>query len=1178
MRKNFFLALAISIGGAPFIQNIAQSAYGNPDTDTLCSELGVFHRVLVMILKNFDENSLDSFRFDVSNDLINYFNNPESLTQSTPELTELKEVLKNTDPRRLFNVLFNLGKNSSGYVLKILDSQKQGALGEAFLGVSKNFSLSVDALSLRDFIFLGRALVVLNYAFNQNIPVDKKLLCNALNKLNEKVAFDEYKCCVQIDDTPPALNNILAALSKSQELEGPLNFFHAVSALEHIRSSENSFQHSGDFYNLKNNKAFLNAFHFALNQLPFSSLKLLLANFVHLNHGTPEDLVRIFSALSSIDLWDNVWSAQTDVSLDALALYTWDGVQFSKLVEQNGELHHLPAYVQVLDFSLNGAYRNFINPKVFAHILNHTARRINKGVYKKDIYQDIFFKFLNNLSNDLFNFCYAFNTLFNKSGAFTETLVCLSDGNKQDIFEQALRVFTSSPKNLVKELDYVLNSNRDKEINKFVLMLNSNPKMMSSILSAFGEDINWGDLRFILYRIIENFIENIDPNIFSSSFSILLSEKYSNACDFFSDYLNETVPEQLNRIFKNFFCTNPQAANKFLSRALEKLLDSFEDFTAEDQYKALKTTLESKIKRVELFYKKKRINLYIGDEERLISFDNSAKILKFIASAIKFLPKNQRVRLLELALSKNFDIRLCARYLDLTDTSFEMLSKSWQEEIIFNFSKIFENEDIYSFWRFKKLIDQEKFEDKLFDYSDGYKKFAQLADCFYHLRKDHPSEDREKALDFLDKNFQTDEDIDRLLRWFDDFYPDDCIEYLENLKDLKLKNLKKKIEESYKAKRLRLAEKIEEFNKFFRDEKITDREIDYAREVMKYLDEVFKMVENSPSAAVEELVSPLFDSNEALRLPFDPDEIIDKVLKSEDQFNDNEELHERIKEFYLFYKDFVNQLTQRELVTEFFDISEKIFYFIEKTGNFSDTTDSKFLEYLALHSDEDSFQVIEMGMKFVSQNLEETEYKTLMGSFNHAVQTEIVEKTLIHKKNRKFISDEMTKILENICSQDVEDRLIIENTVRVDKKVQYFQEFPLSFFEENMREFSKKYRENSRENRKFILDEFVNFCLRTLDNENPPCGEYFNDEGSCNIFVKKLKDISQKYIAFYKESDDYERDLFERHPYSVLGNFFQDSVTQENFFGGEKCKAELLTDALLSFLNIRGYPLLEYDQ
>ncbi|WP_152530996.1 hypothetical protein [Holospora undulata] len=419
-----------SVFGNFFIQGIAQNVYAVP---SLNGELNRFYASLTGALTS------GSSRVSISDDLKNYFNNPEILADYTSQALALKQTLetvsseklletlfcldegtlactlkvldhakaeilndslKAISPEKLLKILFDLEDNNAlGRALKILNQAKPGALNKLFSDVSKNFHFGGKKdFSDQDITCLSKALVVMNRASNLNFDIDANKVREVLNDFGKNE-----------DSLETLFFKIFRNLTWNKEAS---YCFHVVSVVERITSFE-------DQLGSKNRNELSKACVATLKDKFLFSFSESFRKFLISNQ---ESLVWIFNNSILNSFLDNAFIVRIvkQLSPSSLArildfslkddqesfahpeIFTHSFDRLISIRERRRSLNDfldkfLSKINEELDQSLQGVQKKFIHPEFFAHIFDY----LTKNEQNRENLNNFLDKFLSKINEEL---------------------------------------------------------------------------------------------------------------------------------------------------------------------------------------------------------------------------------------------------------------------------------------------------------------------------------------------------------------------------------------------------------------------------------------------------------------------------------------------------------------------------------------------------------------------------------------------------------------------------------------------------------------------------------------------------------------------------------------------------------------------------------------------------------
>ncbi|ETZ05371.1 hypothetical protein [Holospora undulata] len=887
----------------------------NQGVQNLQVDIDTFNRALYSSLKNSDPNRSFSDFFmpgDIER-LDRHFCDAQTFGPNNSYFLELKNSLKNLDPMGFFGTLFNLNQvnqNAFRYALKILDQINPSALNEAFSCLSKRIIRKKDKFSLDidlneginrvfiedrsfkfpdgffdeknrqdlDIVLLGKALTVLNCAYKCSNKINKGLICENFRNLNEHAEN--------------ALGYALSTLLKRDDSRTCSFFIHALAFLERIASFEDSSQESTNWLDPRIVSYAL------LTSLGNRSLSF----YIELKNHSSEDFVWLLNALNRYN-------------------FSYFETLLKSLFMKAKHSKYLPVYVRVLNLALEYTQKGVLMPNIFSCILNHAI--INN-------YNTVLFKFFEDLNNDTnpSSLYYAFNVLFRKVGDSSKVLLLLLNHNDERLFDCALNVFTSNSLRMMWE---IIGISESKFFDSFTPVIDAKPEILTYTLVTLEKMLDLNGVFFPgFFSSFFRLVEKNSLDVLAKALAVLEEKRAPNIFNLALTVLSNEAPRDLVRLLRTLSISNSERLSEVFNKIFTDSLNDKE--MSREKHKTLQDALLGQLEDVTFFENQSKMNFYFDFFEDdvyqiKISLECADTLLKSIMGIIHEFSQERKEAFFRKIISKNSDFRLLERYLTLTGTSIESFSSAFQRKIKSNLFEIFKNKDFFSFLKFKDLIDQERSENRLTNYSDEYEIFCEYIKFFADLKKDKYSKDKEVALDFFDKKFKGNHNIEYLVFLFKFFYPEDYFQHLEDLETFKLKNLQKVIDRSSEKRLHRLKNSEKELNDFFKNQEGCSSELNYSDEIKKMIDEDL-----------------IVEAKEVAKRFIRRDTTLAQKIKDLSFFN---EFYRKIEEFCFVYKNFISSASRKEAISGFFDESKEIFKFIAKTSESFDETDDKFLEYLS---------------------------------------------------------------------------------------------------------------------------------------------------------------------------------------------------------------------------------------
>ncbi|WP_152531024.1 hypothetical protein [Holospora undulata] len=723
MEKKILLMLIMNVTSSFFIENFAQSAYGadGSDEDSSSSsqqsselsrgyggeqdffnQLDQFRELLSFDFKGFEINflyreadtldhslveaftsennnkELECFPFEAeildgeyaSNTFLGRLNGKgffiDILNRNSSDATALKRTLQNISPKKLFDTLFGLNKNTVKYVLRVLNHDNPDSFNELFVRLLTSLDFRREKrYSDQDFSSLRKAFMVLVLAFNSEINVDAKKIYDALS------AFEK-------DDS---LKNILLKLSQLDLSQTPgnyLNIFHMTAALGRIAAYNDT--HLGGRNTIADACEAIFENIFSLFPRNFVFLKSSLRD---LSFGTPEDVVWTVNALALSDAVNKDREIYCFLS-DALRfcgrneVTGLEGVLFSVISRDC----NTTLFTQVLDFTLKNIKENRIRPKVLGYIFEYLMRSNSKTN------KEIAFDFLSKVVDTPDNFTCVLRSLFCKEGAFSETLNNLSSWCDQYLFDKAFSIFIEDYEHLFKEVN------------------NCNSTVLFRVFSFLEKDTRWKE-KISFPELIEKVRINNSRNLTDAIYILLRGnynyDEYACALDFFNAAPENSLKSD---IFQELRRASPETASEVFSRVFDRVIENLSNSSDEidkSRRENLWSVAADQLKEIDVvdkeiyFYTKSNEKIYLGTLNNISSFNKD-----FIKYLMKNLPQSQKMRFLNQAVAEvlenlekspywiRFDndyVSKCLDVFDIADISYEycldFLSNTQKEKYFF---------------------------------------------------------------------------------------------------------------------------------------------------------------------------------------------------------------------------------------------------------------------------------------------------------------------------------------------------------------------------------------------------------------------------------------------------------------------------------------------------------------
>ncbi|WP_162480089.1 hypothetical protein [Holospora elegans] len=361
-------------------------------------------------------------------------------------------------------------------------------------------------------------------------------------------------------------------------------------------------------------------------------------------------------------------------------------------------------FSQVLNSSLKSIQESRAHPKTFAYIFESlsTLDQMNRHLddpskfYKKEA-----FDFLSSLINtpDALN-CVFLSFQDNKK-VLTEILNYFSDIGDSDDFDKVFEVFSKN--------DY------------FNLVLlqriaaQSNAKLLYHLFSSLEKNEKWKEEVRLSNLINELQLEN--PKNLEQALCTFLSKHFNNEKHTYIDLLNMESETLLKSPILKTMLIFPELAKKVFAENFGNILRKvFDAPNAENRskYEALQCITANRLTGIEI--DDQELCLYINNEK--ITLDRSNEAYAFVKGAIQLLPKEQKLSLLDQAMSRVSD-----PYIDL------QVDGIWisLDFLTITFLYALNNDRVLNNYAFKKFDDfpfQEKF--GIFNYA--LKNFSNFSD------------------------------------------------------------------------------------------------------------------------------------------------------------------------------------------------------------------------------------------------------------------------------------------------------------------------------------------------------------------------------------------------------------------------------------------------------------------